>query len=96
MKAMKVNFTMPEDVVAALKGRVGERSRSAFVTAAVLDRLHDLEQEELKQTLIEGYLARRDEDAEVSKEWEAPNSGGMEMMTSEGGPYGSGRSIACG
>ena len=72
MKTMKVNFTIPEDVVATLKRRVGERNRSAFVTAAVRDRLHDLEQEELKQTLMEGYLARRDEDAEVSKEWEAP------------------------
>ena len=72
MKTMKVNFTISEDVVAKLKSRVGERNRSAFVTAAVRDRLHELEQEELKQTLIEGYLARRDEDAEVSKEWETP------------------------
>ena len=72
MKTMKVNFTMPEDVVATLKGRIGERNRSAFVTSAVRDRLHVLEREELKQTLIEGYLARREEDAEVGKEWEAP------------------------
>ena len=67
---------MSEDVVSTLKNRIGKRSRSAFVTAAVRDRLHDLEQEELKQTLIEGYLARRDEDAEVSKEWEAPTMEG--------------------
>ena len=72
MKTVKVNFTIPEDVVATLRRRIGERNRSAFVTEAVRDRLHDLEQEELKQTLIEGYVARRDEDAEVSKEWEAP------------------------
>ncbi len=78
MKTMKVNFTIPEDVVATLKGRVGERNRSAFVTAAVRDRLHDLEQEELKQTLIEGYLARRDEAAEVNKEWEATTLEGWE------------------
>ena len=72
MKTVKVNFTIPEDVVATLKGRIGERNRSAFVTAAVRDRLHDLEQEELKQSLTEGYLARRDEDAEVNREWEVP------------------------
>ncbi len=77
MKTVKVNFTIPEDVVATLKGRVSERSRSAFVTAAVRERLHDLEQEELKQTLKEGYSARRDEDAEVSKEWEAPTLEGL-------------------
>ena len=72
MKTVRVNFTMPEDVVATLKGRVGERGRSAFVTRAVRDRLHELEQEELRETLMAGYLARRDEDAEVSKRWEAP------------------------
>ena len=72
MKTLKVNFTMSEDVVATLKGRVSERNRSAFVTAAVRDRLHDLEQEELRQILIEGYQARQNEDAEVSKEWEVP------------------------
>ena len=72
MKTLKVNFMMSEDVVAKLKGRVSERNRSAFVTAAVRDRLHDLEQEELRQILIEGYQARRHEDAEVSKEWEVP------------------------
>lgn len=71
MRTMRLNFTIAEDVVATLRDRVGERHRSAFVTAAVRDRLHELEQEELKQTLIEGYLARRGEDAEVSKEWEA-------------------------
>ena len=72
MKTVKVNFTIPEDVVARLKDRAGNRHRSAFVTAAIRDRLHDLEQEELKQTLVEGYLARRDEDVEVSNEWETP------------------------
>ena len=78
MRTMKVNFTISEDVVAELKGRVRERNRSAFVTTAIRDRLHDLEQEELKQTLIEGYLARRDEAAEVNKEWEAATLEGWE------------------
>ena len=77
MKTIKVNFTVPEDVVATLKSRVGERKRSAFVTAAVRDKLRDLEQKELKKNLREGYLARRDEDAEVSKEWEAPTLEGL-------------------
>lgn len=72
MKTIKVNFTIPEDVVATLKARVGERSRSAFVGAAIRDRLAQLEEDELRQNLIEGYLARREEDAEVSKEWEGP------------------------
>ncbi|MDP2936894.1 MAG: hypothetical protein Q8O86_10440, partial [Dehalococcoidia bacterium] len=70
MKTVKVNFTIPEDIVAMLKARVSERSRSAFVGAAIHGRLTQLEQEELRRNLIEGYVARREEDAEVSKEWE--------------------------
>ena len=70
MKTLKVNFTIPEDVVATLKDRIDERMRSAFVTAAILDKLNQLEQEQLRRTLMEGYLARREEDVEINREWE--------------------------
>lgn len=70
MKTLKLNFTVPEDVAEALKARVSRRKRSAFVTAAVLDKLKELEQEELRQSLVEGYQARRAEDTEVNQEWE--------------------------
>lgn len=72
MKTVKLNFTIPEDVVGMLKARVGKRNRSAFVGVAIRDKLDQLEQEQLRQTLIEGYLARRAEDAEVSRAWEGP------------------------
>jgi Arc/MetJ-type ribon-helix-helix transcriptional regulator len=72
MKTVKLNFTIPEDIVGMLKARIGEGNRSAFVGAAIRSKLNQLEQEQLRQTLIEGYLARRDEDAEVSREWEKP------------------------
>ena len=70
MKTLKLNFTVPEDVAEALKARVSKRKRSAFVAAAVLDKLKELEQEQLRQSLVEGYQARRAEDAEVDQEWE--------------------------
>ena len=72
MKALKLNFTVPEDVAEALKARVSKRKRSAFVTAAVLDKLKELEKEQLRQALVEGYQARKEEDAEVNQEWEGP------------------------
>ena len=71
MRSVRVNFTIPEDVALMLKAHVSERKRSAFVAAAIHGRLCQLEQERLRQTLIEGYLARRGEDASVSAEWEA-------------------------
>ena len=71
MRTLKVNFTIPEDVAQALRSRVGPRRRSAFVAAAVAEKLKELEEEQLKQDLIEGYGARREEDAGINKEWEA-------------------------
>ncbi len=70
MKTLKLNFTVPEDIAEALKARVGKRKRSAFVAAAVLDKLKELEQEQLRQSLVEGYQARQEEDAEINREWE--------------------------
>lgn len=70
MKTLKLNFTVPEDIALTLKARISKRKRSAFVAAAVLDKLKDLEQEQLEKTLKEGYQARREEDAEINKEWE--------------------------
>lgn len=70
MKTLKINFTIPEDVAEALKSRVGKRKRSAFVVAAVADKLKELEEEQIRQSLVEGYQARQAEDAGVNQEWE--------------------------
>ena len=71
MKTLKLNFTIPEDIAGALKARISKRKRSAFVAAAVLAKLKELEQEQLRQALMEGYQTRREEDAEINREWEA-------------------------
>jgi metal-responsive CopG/Arc/MetJ family transcriptional regulator len=70
MQNLRVNFTIPEDVVISLKAQVSERKRSAFVGDAIRDKLKELEKELLRQTLAEGYLARRDEDININREWE--------------------------
>jgi hypothetical protein len=70
MKTLKLNFTVPEDVAEALKARVSRRKRSAFVAAAVADKLKELEQEQLRLSMIEGYQARQAEDSEVNQDWE--------------------------
>jgi hypothetical protein len=70
MKTLKLNFTVPEDVAEALKAHVSRRKRSAFVSAAVADKLKELEKEQLRQSLVEGYQARQAEDVGVNREWE--------------------------
>ena len=70
MKTLKLNFTVPEDIAEALKAHISRRKRSAFVAAAVAEKLKELEKEQLRQSLIEGYQARQAEDAGVNQEWE--------------------------
>lgn len=70
MGATKVNFTFPDEVAERLRAQVSARKRSAFVAEAVRAKLHHLEQERLRQMLIEGYVERRDEDTSVNREWE--------------------------
>jgi Arc/MetJ-type ribon-helix-helix transcriptional regulator len=70
MKTLKLNFTIPEDVAEALKTQVSSRKRSAFVSEAVRARLKEMEEEKLKQLLIEGYKAREKESAELDAEME--------------------------
>jgi hypothetical protein len=70
MKTIKLNFTVPEDIATELKSRVSSSKRSAFVTAAVAARLKELEEEQLRQSLVEGYRARQAEDAEINRDWE--------------------------
>jgi hypothetical protein len=71
MKTLKLNFTVPEDIAESLKARVSKRKRSAFVAAALQEKLKALEDEQLRQELIEGYKALSHEAGEINKEWEA-------------------------
>ena len=70
MRAQKLNFTIPEDIAAELKARVSKRKRSAFVSEAVHQRLKELEESQLRQALVEGYQARREEGSQLGEEWE--------------------------
>lgn len=70
MSTVRVNFTLPEEVSQRLRQSVLERTRSAFVAEAIKVRLDQLERQQFKQLLVEGYQARREEDHEVNQAWE--------------------------
>ena len=71
MKTLKINFTVPEDVVGLLKSRVSKHKRTALMTSAIPD---NLEEEQLKQSLMEGYQSRKNEDIKANREWEDAHS----------------------
>ena len=70
VKTLKLNFTVPEDVARDLKTHINKNKRSAFVAAALRDRLEDLKKRQLESELKEGYQARREENAAINREWE--------------------------
>lgn len=71
MKTTKLNSTVPEDIAQTLRSRISKRKRSAFVAAAVLTKLKELEREQLVQGLKEGYQAVAVEDEGINGEWES-------------------------
>ena len=72
MKSLKYTFTIPEDLVLRMKNVVEQRKRSAFIASAIAEKLATLEQEQRNHLLIEGYIARQQEDVEMNNEWAGP------------------------
>ena len=70
MSAVKVDFTIPRELQQRLKRAIQPRQRSAFVAAAIAEKLHAVERARLNAELREGYLATRDENARINGEWE--------------------------
>ena len=71
MKTTKLNFTLPEDVVECLKTKIQKSKRSAFVAAAVREKLEQYEREELNRLLLEGYSSTAGDRHSVDSGWEA-------------------------
>ncbi len=70
MSAVKVDFTIPKELDEKLRQTVEPGQRSSFVAQAIRERLAVLERERIVVALREGYLATREEDAQINSEWE--------------------------
>jgi len=70
MATTKMNFTLPKDVVERLLSQVPEGQRSAFVTNSINEKINAIEAEKLHQDMVEGYIARREEDVQTNAEWD--------------------------
>ena len=66
----KMTFTIPEELVDRLREMVVHSQRSAFVASALAERLREMEEEQLNEALIQGYIERYEEDNALNEEWE--------------------------
>ena len=68
---VRLNITLPKDMVLALNRLTAPRKRSQFITESIRQRIEQEEKEAMEKILEEGYLAMGREGLAITKEFEA-------------------------
>ena len=70
METVRLNITLPMPLAKELKQITAPRKLSLFVSNAIAREIKYLKEQKLKELLVEGYQATRDEGIELMKEFE--------------------------
>ena len=70
MRTVRLNITLPADLVRELKEVAGSRKRSQFIASTLRQRIEEIRQAALERVLEEGYRARATESLTMVKEFE--------------------------
>jgi len=68
---IRVNITLPKDLVHLIDQMSGPRKRSLFIAEAVQLKVRQAKKEALEKKLAEGYRAGYNESREMASEFEA-------------------------
>jgi CopG family transcriptional regulator / antitoxin EndoAI len=68
---VRLNITLPKDLVALLNKIAGPRQRNRFIADSLKERIAGLEKVELQKKMKEGYQATAKEGIEITKEFQA-------------------------
>ena len=68
---VRLNITLPKELVRSLDNLAGPRKRSRFIAEALENQIKQYEKTKLEKLLAEGYRATEKEDAALAKEFEA-------------------------
>jgi metal-responsive CopG/Arc/MetJ family transcriptional regulator len=71
MSMVRLNITIQEELARELDKLVGPREKSHFIAEALKQRIEEIQEEELNETLEEGYKARKQQGLSIAKEFEA-------------------------
>ncbi len=71
MSMVRMNITIPEDLVNKLDQLVGPRKKSRFIAETLKERVKKIEEDKLQKMLEEGYKTRREESLSIAKEFES-------------------------
>ncbi len=78
MSAVRMNITLPEDVVELLKDHAGPREQSSFIAESIRMRSEQLKKENLILELKSQYQEASKEALEITKEFEHTLTDGIE------------------
>jgi CopG family transcriptional regulator / antitoxin EndoAI len=65
----RINITLPEATVAMLEEVADKGSRSTFIDDAIKTQVKSLKQQNLRDQLKEGAIARAERNLQMAKEW---------------------------
>ena len=69
-ETVRMNITLPRELVVALDNLTGPRKRSLFISEAVQQKIQQIEKDKLDTLLAEGYQASKQENIVLVKEFE--------------------------
>lgn len=70
-RTIRVNISVPKDLLAAVDRMAGKRKRSRFIAEAVRERVEQAQREKLAKLMARGYRENREDSADLSEEFEA-------------------------
>jgi len=66
---IRLNITLPRDLVVAMNSLTGRKERSRFIREAVLERIEKQRKREMEQLLAEGYRERVKDNLALTEEF---------------------------
>ena len=77
-ETIRLNITLPRQLVEALDVVAGPRKRSHFISEAINLKIQQFEKEMLEALLAEGYRASRQEGIDIATEFEPADNEGWD------------------
>ncbi|MEE8552076.1 MAG: ribbon-helix-helix protein, CopG family [Desulfobacterales bacterium] len=68
---VRLNITLPKELVRSLNKLAGSRKRSRFISEAIRQQIEQIKKRELENLLEEGYRASAKESLDHAKEFES-------------------------
>ena len=68
---VRLNITLPKDLVALLNKMAGPRQRNRFIADSLKERIAEIEKIELQKKMKEGYQATAKEGLEIANEFKS-------------------------